>query len=189
MIKDLNFTFPGFTGTTGSCHLRVAMKSTEKKMVIVCSQYKNYYGTSVTNAVETIAEKFFYDVAHKRISDIEIPNLSENTIIYSKTNSFEKLLIKLKLLNEKRGMNKIYLNTYQLFNNVIWIERYPIGAGLKESVDDYMLVQLDEKFHPQWVNKISEEFINKETGFSLSELLVDSKELDFKTLKTMNSVV
>ena len=180
MIKDLNFTFPGFTGTTGSCHLRVAMKSKEYKMVIVCSQYKNYYGTSVTNAVETIAEKFFYDVAHKRIPDIEIQNLSENTIIYSHTNSFEKLLIKLKLLNEKRGMNKIYLNTHQLFNNVIWIQRYPVETGLKESVDECMLVTMDEKFNPQWINKVSEEFINKETGFSLSELLIDSKQLDFK---------
>ncbi|MDX8164805.1 hypothetical protein [Acinetobacter pittii] len=189
MIKDLNFTFPGFTGTTGSCHLRVAMKSTESKMVIVCSQYKNYYGTTVTNAVETIAEKFFYDVAHKKISGIEIPSLSENTIIYSENNSFEKFLIKLKLLNEKRVKNRIYLNTHQLFNNVIWIERYPIGTGLKEFVDDCKLVMMDEKFNPQWCNKISEEFINNETGFSLSELLIDSNELDFKNLNTMNYVV
>ena len=188
MIKDLNFTFPGFTGTTGYCHLRVAMKSTDSKMVIVCSQYKSYYGTSVTNAVETIAEKFFYDVANKKNSSIEIPKLSENTIVYNKNNSFEKLLIKLKLLNKNREVNRIYLNTHQLFNNVLWIERYPIGTGLKEFEDDYKLVTMDEKFNPQWCNKISEEFINKETGFSLSELLVDSKELDFKTLKTKNHV-
>ena len=77
-------------------------------------------------------------------------------------------------------MNKIYLNTHQLFNNVIWIQRYPVETGLKESVDECMLVTMDEKFNPQWINKVSEEFINKETGFSLSELLIDSKQLDFK---------
>ena len=73
VIKDLHFNFVGFHGTDGYCHLRVAQKSSKKKMVIVCSQYKNYYGTSPTNAMELIAEKFFYDVANKNIEGFDLP--------------------------------------------------------------------------------------------------------------------
>ncbi|WP_044103764.1 hypothetical protein [Acinetobacter pittii] len=180
MIRDLHFSFPGFSGTTGYCHLRVAMKSTESKIVIVCSQYKNYYGTSVTNAVETIAQKFFYDVANKNIANIEIPNLSEYIVTYKDISFFTKLLISLKLLKEKRESKKIYLNIPGLFNNIVWIERYPLGTGLKEFEDDCRLVKMDEQFNPQWCQKISDEFVRQETGFSLSELLIDHEKLDLK---------
>ncbi|MDD9320132.1 hypothetical protein M0O54_08345 [Acinetobacter lactucae] len=183
MIKDLHFSFPGFSATTGYCHLRVAMKSTESKMVIVCSQYKNYYGTSVTNAVETIAEKFFYDVANKNIVNIEIPNLSEYKIFSKDRNLLTRLLIKLKLLNDKNQSKKIYLNIPELFNNILWIERYPLDTGLREFEDDCRLVKMDEQFNPQWCQKISDEFVRQETGFSLSELLIDNEKLDLKNLQ------
>lgn len=106
MIKDLHFSFPGFSGTTGYCHLRVAMKSTESKIVIVCSQYKNYYGTSVTNAVETIAQKFFYDVANKNIANIEIPNLSEYTVTYRDISFFYKASLKPKIAKREKRIEK-----------------------------------------------------------------------------------
>jgi len=179
MINDLHFSFPGFTATTGYCHLRVGIKPNESKMVIVCSQYKNYYGTSVTNAVETIAQKFFYDVARNNILNIEIPLLSEYTKTYNVEKSFSKVLRKLKLLKDKKEPEKIYLNIFQIFKNVIWIERYPSGTGLIKE-DDCRLVTMDENFNPQWGPKVTDEFVRKETGFPLSELLINEDALDLK---------
>lgn len=181
MINDFHFTFPGFTAT-GYCHLRVAAKNNESKMVIVCSQYKNYFGTSVTNAVETIVQKFFYDVALNNISNIEIPNLSENTTIYKNENSFTQFFRKLTLQKNKSETQKIILNIPKLFNNVIWIERYTPGNGLLEFEDHCRLVHMDEKFNPVWGRKVTDEFIRKETGFSLSELLINEDELDLKNI-------
>lgn len=183
MINDLHFSFPGFSATTGYCHLRVGIKPNESKIVIVCSQYKNYYGTSVTNAVETIAQKFFYDVARNNITNIEIPILSEYTKTYDVEKFFSKVLRKLKLLKDKKEPNKIYLNISQIFKNVIWIERYPSGTGLREFEDDCRLVTMDENFNPLWGPKVTDEFVRKETGFSLSELLINEDALDLKNMK------
>jgi hypothetical protein len=55
MLKDIHLRFVGFHASTGRCQIRLARLGRDKPLVIVCSQYKNYYGTSVTNALEIMS--------------------------------------------------------------------------------------------------------------------------------------
>lgn len=183
MIKDLHFSFPGFSATIGYCHLRVAMKPTESKMIIVCSQYKNYYGTSVTNAVETIAQKFFYDVVNGKIEGVSLPNIFDYEEWHSDVNWIDQMLVKLNPNKYKNRFKTIKLNIPKHFNDVIWIERYPAGTGLSDYEDDFRLVSMGKQKDPHWHEKPNNDFIRNETGFELSDLLADKNTLDLKEIK------
>lgn len=192
MIKDLNFHFTGFYGTEGYCHLRVAQKSTNSKMIIICSQYKNYYGTSPTNAIEIIAEKFFYDVVNGKIKDISLQNTFSYEEWHNDVNWIDQLLVKSNPYKYKHRFKKIRLNIPKHFNDIIWIERYPPGTGLRDYEDDFRLVSMGDQMDPHWHEKPSDEFIKNETGFILSDLLIDASMLDLKEIqnkiKNLNEV-
>lgn len=190
MIKDLNFHFRGFHGTDGYCHLRIAQKSSKSKMIIICSQYKNYYGTSPTNAIEIISEKFFYDVINGKIKDIFLSNIFDYEEWQNDTSWLDRMLVKLNPSKYKYRFKNIYLNIPKHFNEVIWIERYPPGTGLRDYEDDFRLVSMGDQMDPHWHEKPSDEFIKKETGYILSDLLIDASTLDLqevqKKIKTLD---
>jgi hypothetical protein len=183
VIKDLHFNFLGFHGTDGYCHLRVAQKSSKKKMVIVCSQYKNYYGTSPTNAMELIAEKFFYDVANKNIEGFDLPKVITYEEWHKDTSKVDKLLVKVNPKKYKERFKNTHLDIPKMFKEIIWIERYPAGTGFWDHKDHFSLVSMGDKKDPRWHGKPSNEFITSNTGFSISELFADTEAVDLKEVQ------
>lgn len=179
MIKDLHFNFVGFHGTDGYCHLRVAQKSSKQKMVIVCSQYKNYYGTSPTNAMELIVEKFFYDVFNKKIEDFDLPKIITYEEWHQDTNIIDRFLVKRNPKKYKDRFKNIYLDIPKIFKEIIWIERYPTGTGFWNQEDDFSLVSMGPQKDPHWHGRPSDELIKLKTGFAISELFADPEVIDF----------
>lgn len=183
MIKDLHFNFIGFHGSEGYCHLRVAQKSSKSKMIIVCCQYKNYSGTSPTNAIELIAEKFFYDVVNKKIEGVILPNIFKYEKWHRDVNWFDRLLVMLSPCKYKSRFINTYLDIPRHFKEIIWLERYPAGTGLSDHKDDLRLVSMGKYKDIHWHEKPSDGFIKSETGFTISELLADAKGMDLKEIK------
>ncbi|ELA9316621.1 hypothetical protein HYO05_22995 [Vibrio parahaemolyticus] len=183
MIKDIHFSFVGFHGTDGYCHLRVAQKSSTKKMVIVCSQYRNYYGTSPTNAMEIIAEKFFYDVANKNIEGFDLPKIITYEEWHQDVNSLDKLLVKTNPEKYKKRFKNTFLDVPKMFKEIVWIERYPAGTGLWDHEDGFSLVSMGDQKDPHWHGKPTDDFIISKTGFSISELFADPEVLDLKEVQ------
>lgn len=179
----MHFNFVGFHGTDGHCHLRVAQKSSKNKMVIVCSQYKNYYGTSPTNAMERIAEKFFYDVANKNIEGFDLPKIITYEEWHKDVNRFDRLLVKIDPEKYKKRFKNTYLDIPNMFKEIIWIERYPAGTGFRDHEDDFSLVSMGERKDPHWHGRPSDEFITSNTGFSIAELFADPEVIDLKEVQ------
>jgi hypothetical protein len=189
VIKDLHFNFEGFHGTDGYCHLRVAQKSSKKKMVIVCSQYKNYYGTSPTNAMELIAEKFFYDVVNKKIDGFDLPKIITYEEWHQDVNALDKFLVKLDPQKYKKRFKNIYLNIPKMFREIVWIERYPAGTGFWDHEDDFRLVSMGDQKDPRWHGRPSDDFIKSNTGFSIAELFADPEAIDLKEVQKNNEKI
>ena len=63
------FRFPGFM-SEGRCFLRVIENN--KKYIFICAQLKDYYGTSITNAIEQIAQKAAKMVLPHKINPREL---------------------------------------------------------------------------------------------------------------------
>ena len=183
MIRDLHFKFVGFHGSDGYCHLRVAQKTPDSKMVVVCSQYKNYYGTSPTNAVELIAQKFFYDVVNGEIKDISLPIKPTYEKWHDDVSYIDKLLVKLKPEKYKKRFKNTYLDISKIFNEIIWIERYPAGTGFWNDKDDLSLVSMGEYEDPNWHGRPTECFIKESTGFEFSDLFADPEVIDLKKVQ------
>ncbi|MCC5903753.1 MAG: hypothetical protein JJT87_17700 [Halomonas sp.] len=183
MIRDLHFKFVGFHGTDGYCHLRIAQKTLDSKMVVVCSQYKNYYGTSPTNAVELIAKKFFYDVVNGEIKDLSLPIEPTYEKWHNDVSHIDKLLVKLKPEKYKKRFKNTYLDIPKIFNEILWIERYPAGTGFWNDEDGLSVVSMGEHEDPNWHGRPTEGFIKKSTGFDFSDLFADPEVIDLKAVQ------
>ncbi|MGI0119626.1 hypothetical protein [Zooshikella sp. RANM57] len=183
MIRDLHFNFVGFHGSDGYCHLRIAQKTPDSKMVVVCSQYKNYYGTSPTNAVELIAKKFFYDVVNGTIKDVTLPIEPTYERWHDDVSWIDKLLVELKPKKYKKRFKNTYLDIPKIFNEILWIERYPAGAGFWNDEDDLELVSMGDYEDPSWHGRPTESFIQENTGFDFSDLFADPEVIDLKEVQ------
>ncbi|MDY4366977.1 hypothetical protein SNR26_04075 [Pectobacterium brasiliense] len=184
MLKDLHFRFTGFHGSRGRCHIRLVRADHDKPLVIICSQYINYYGTSVTNAVEIIAEKLFYDIANKRIegNDISYP-LSIYRGWDSDINFFDKLISLIFPRKYKSRFSSLRLDLVESFSKIIWIENYPETFSKFSEKKHLAIVKIDSDGYPHWFG-IRDELFFKDTGLSISEILPDDDELDLNKVES-----
>jgi len=136
------FKFPGF-GQTGTCFLRVRVNS-DGTSVFLCSQLKNYTGTSVTNAVEEIFVKA-----------VEV--LQQEGVYKPKRKHWYSL--------------KPELDIQAVAARMRWVEYYPKGTGVFDS-DSYALVSFDSELRPVWnymsLSRIIKECAVPETFFQVS---------------------
>lgn len=188
MLKDIHFKFVGFHGSDGRCHIRVAKKSKDKPLVIVCSQYKNYYGTSVTNALELIAEKLFYEIANGRIEgvsfDFEIPIYEQ---WHFDANRFDKFLTKALPRKYHHRFKDRLLDILTIFNKIVWIEHYPKDVGLLQDSATASIVRLDENGSPHWQHKILKSDY-ADTGFDQNELFISGNEIDLEYVRNVSEL-
>lgn len=125
------FTFPGFW-REGECDLTVYIRN--KSIIFVCSQRRDYNGTSVTNAVEAIR--------HKAIDQICNDGLVTATA--------SKTFLETIFLTRAR-LDKALSSAARRFvaENSKWVEHYPNGTGVAYE-DSYAIVHFSAGGEPAW---------------------------------------
>ena len=127
MLKNIHLRFFGFHGSAGRCQIRPARLGKDKPLVIVCGQYKNYYGTSVTNALEIIAETLFYQIANNQVDGVSFDKpLPVYEEWHADVNLFDKILTKIFPAKYGDRFSTRRLNIPEIFREIVWIENYPI---------------------------------------------------------------
>lgn len=152
--EHLPFHFQGFW-EEGCCFLRVICK--EGRAVFFCCQLPEYFGTSITNAAESIQSRAVEELLRAKTSDGDpVLDVSVNL------NLFEKLFRTTRDI-EQESMQKVF--SYMRKNSK-WIEHYPPDIGLAES-GSYALVDFSEGGEPTW-NYVSKEYLQSQfPGFDL----------------------
>lgn len=189
MHKDIHFKFYGFHGSDGRCHIRILQSSPEKPIVIVCTQYRNYYGTSVTNALEIISEKLFYEIVNGRIEGVQF-NFEPSTYHewHPDVNSFDRVLTKYFPMKYAKRFQEHLLNIPDTFNKIIWIERYPRNVGLIYSQETLSRVTLNSEGRPNWHYSVPESYLLQELGLNKIDLLVNDDDLDLEKVKKISEL-
>ena len=145
------FRFEG-VGSQGTCFLRVRVRSSG--LVVLCSQLLEYYGTSVTNAVEQI----LVETIEQLQADVGLDHL-----IAAKPWWRSRI--------DKNGIIE------QVVRRTAWVEHYPPGAGLAPA-GSFALVAFDSKLHPVW-NYVSKDVAAAECGVEPGFLKVDTRLLHY----------
>lgn len=152
MTNDLTatteYSFPGFGKTEGACLITLGYSS-GKRPIIVCSQKHNYFGTSITNAAEVIANDFIIDLMAASIpdgrfdpSDTSIQAKLRNDLAKHWTKSIRNNCLVLGRLFRESGLR--------------WLEHYPAGTGIVSS-DRFTEVVFSDSNNPEWLQSMSAE--------------------------------
>ncbi|MCF5199911.1 hypothetical protein [Pseudomonas syringae] len=126
-------------------------------IVFLCCQLPDYYGTSVTNAVESIKAEAIE--ALLRAYTDEGTAVMETVI---KPGYFARLLHPRGFFDQHAKQVAIaYIRKHSM-----WIEHYPAGVGLAHS-GSYAIVHFSENGEPSW-NYVSPEYLqNQVPGIDL----------------------
>jgi hypothetical protein len=154
-------------------------------LVIVCSQYRNYYGTSVTNALEIIAEALFDEIARNNIDGVSF----ENSLPIIKewhfdANCFDKFLATVYPTKYGNRFSTWRLDMGEIFSRIIWIENYPIDKKSFSFDKHVNVVTLDTSGSPTWHGRPTDKWLVEQTGFSIEELLPPDENLDLDNIET-----
>ena len=149
--KDFRrFQFPGFDHI-GTCFLRVRVNS-DGTSIFLCSQLKNYTGTSVTNVVEEIFVKAVSELQKSGLFKIKRPHW------YS--------------LKRELSFSEIVARSS-------WVEHYPKGVGISSDKDTYALVSFDRDLKPAW-DYVSLERAIKICGVEKDFFHISQEDLDYE---------
>ncbi|MCD5997283.1 hypothetical protein KDX38_27455 [Pseudomonas sp. CDFA 602] len=147
-VEFLPFRFQGFW-EEGNCFLRIISRN--GKIVFLCCQLPDYYGTSVTNAVESIKAKAI-DALLRAYTD-EGTAVMETVI---KPGYFARLLHRRDYFDQHAMQAAIAY----ICKHSMWIEHYPAGVGLAHS-GSYAIVHFSENGEPSW-NYVSPEYLQSQ---------------------------
>lgn len=179
MLKDIHFEFAGFHGSRGRCQIRLARHSKNKPLVIVCSQYRNYYGTSITNAHEIIAASLLYKIANHEIADVALDGpLPVFREWHNDANLLDKALARLFPSKYGERFESVRLDLPSVFSNVVWLENYPAQPDRYTWANRCHLVTWGDDGNPLWHGQPTDAWLMQETGFKLAELLPADEALD-----------
>lgn len=125
------FSFPGFW-QEGECDLTAHIR--RQSIVFVCSQRLEYYGTSVTNAIEVIRQK-------------AIEQIVDDGLL--KADASKTLLERMFLTQAKVERALRFAARAFVLKNSTWIEHYPEGTGIAYE-DSYSIVHFSAVGEPAW---------------------------------------
>lgn len=183
MLFDIHMRYR-HSHATGKCHVRVCRAGNDMPIVFVCSQYRNYYGVSVTNAVESIADTLFHHIANESIENLrfefELPLIRR---WHDDANIFDKALVQLFPAKYKRRFISERLDLFKVFERIIWLEHYPVDQRKGNFQETLNLVRLDESWRPHWMGSPTEDWLIENSGFSREELLPSATDLDLNVIE------
>ena len=168
MRENFVLNFPGFANSNSQCHIRI-LADPDKPVVIVCSQFLNYTGTSIMNAYEII-RGYIYDylsMKHRNELKEEIAQeLDHLAKIIEKTRKFRIAFVVYLL----RFAAKLLTNRLPFIKQlkeskpeIYWVEHWPEGSGILTGTN-YLLVSENEVGDPSW-KKIDVASISKSLGY------------------------
>jgi|GEM_PF-3315907 len=190
MHKDQVLEYSGFHNSASKCHLRF-LYDENQKFVIICSEMLTNYGTSVTNYIEDIQKETFKfiqeefkkptlkEVLFHYFKNTDVDNIFDDILNRLDKRKYKYLPFILELMKDTITISKTYKSSRKnlefIFNNLIWIEHYPIGRGIKDKEDTYAHVTFKDN-NPEW-NYVSLESICKYTGYSKEQLQIPIDKL------------
>lgn len=190
MQKDKVLEYLGFHNYESKCHLRF-LYNENQKFVIICSEMLTNYGTSVTNYIEEIQketlefiqEEFkkptLKEVLFNYFKNTDIDNIFDDILNRLDKRKYKYLPFILELMKDTITISKTSKSSREdlefIFNNLIWIEHYPIGRGIKDKEDTYAHVIFKDNY-PEW-DYVSLESICKYTGYSKEQFQIPIDKL------------
>jgi len=178
MLTDLHLRFDGFWGSLGQCHIRLCQNGDGKPLIITCSQYNNYVGTSVTNALESVAKALFHHIANGKIENVrfnfELPIIDEE---HPDVNLLDRALMWLAPKKYRPRFITKKLDIPKIFEQVVWLEHYPPNrSSMRER--HLRRVQMSSTGAPVWHGLQQEEWFIGNLGYSTKDLIPPDKDLD-----------
>lgn len=153
-IASFDFRFPGFVGE-GRCDLTIDTALLDGRPTVVCSQKRNYSGTSITNALEDIAKKLYVDVAK---GGLDTDGAGQQEVVQSLRAFWKR--------RKPLGLRALYGR-----EAVRWVEHYPAGTGLG-SGDSFREVLFDGEDSPLWQPQLNLAMAESRFGKALIEQVV-----------------
>lgn len=158
-IASFDFKFQGFVGQ-GNCYLTIDSGQKKSRPSVVCSQKRNYTGTSITNALEDIARKLYVEVAQDRI---KTTGRGQRDVLDALRSFWSE--------RKPTGLRTLYGTS-----GVRWIEHYPPGTGLALG-DSFREVVFDAEDSPLWMSTFNAKLAEVEFGAELIQQAMRSKSL------------
>lgn len=149
------FSFPG-VARDGMCFLRICIR--KRTPVFLCTQLKDYTGTSITNAAEAILK-------------CAINKLVNEGVVVSRRNKSLR-----DYFSEEHFNKKKYNDIVRFFSErTVWIEHYPPDAGIAPG-GSYAIVKFDMQLNPSW------SYVRKETAIRASGLEPSFLDVPYENL-------
>ena len=135
---SFNFKFQGFVNE-GRCGITIGTGANTQQYVIVCSQKRDYHGTSVTNALEIIAT----DLANAVMSDqLDLDHKVGDTEILNG--------LRANWNGIQAAATELTLRNFYSEKLALWIEHYPANTGMFPG-DRFTQVVFDGAGNPSWL--------------------------------------
>lgn len=157
-MKEFVYRFEGFHGTPSRCHIRI-LNEKGKPIVVMCSQFSDKPGTSVTNMAEEIAfsTRQYLESNNATLATLVTRYLREKTIseiladlICAIKQAKDYLVLMLEWIKCTFDYHHNYKNNKNRIENFIWVEHYAPGVGLYEN-GSYAVVSFDgDMWGPNW---------------------------------------
>ena len=179
ITQDFIYKFGGFGGYPSRCHIRV-LDEPGLPLVVICSQMANKPGTSVTNAVEIIAESIQDYLAQDNLP------LAGAIQRYIKTSKFTKMLGDLiARLKESKNLTVFTLESIKLaleyretqinrsrkFAEMVWVEHYDSSIGISQKCEYLKVSFKGDTWEPRW-ECTTPDVLSKSTGYPVAEFKI-----------------
>ena len=183
---DFIHEYSGVQGRKSSCHIRI-LNGEGKPITVICSQLPSNNGTSVTNVAENIAAEIYeqIDSSKKTLRNVIKDYFDEHQ-------GYEMVDHLIKKLKESGGYSLFFLEILkqalkfssesklaaERIKNLVWVEHYPIGAGLHPTTHEYSVVRFNEEtWEPNWTKWVTETAFSKFTGYSVKDVTLAGVKL------------
>lgn len=179
IVQDFTYSFGGFGGHPSRCHIRV-LDEPDKPLVVICSQLANKPGTSVTNAVEIIAQS-----VQDYLAQDNLP-LAAAIQKYIKTSKLTKMLGDLVTrLKESKNLTVFTLESIKLaleyreshiarsskVAEMLWVEHYDSSIGLSPKCEYLEVSFKPGSWEPLWECTTATALSNS-TGYPITEFQI-----------------
>ncbi len=188
-VQDFVVSYPTVRGHA-QCHVRL-LDDAPRPLAVVCSQFINHRGGSVTNYVGEIRQELqsgafpqqrrLLPEVHERVREA-VAKPTADTVIDALValvtlDTGYVVRTAFKTVSAVWDTVKVRQRRAQRISDVLWVEHYPAGSlGSLFADDKYALVTFDENGMPDWEHVTLAQVVER-SGFSEQEIRKDRGSL------------
>lgn len=192
-IQDFVVEYPTVSGHA-QCHVRL-LDDESRPLTVVCSQFINHRGGSVTNYIGEIQQELHGGVlpqqprllpeVRERVR-VAVAKPTADTVIDAVTalltlNMGYVVKTGLKAISAVGDTVKLRQRRAQRLSEILWVEHYPAGSlGSLFQEDKYALVAFDDNGMPNWEHVTLTQVVER-SRFSEQEIQKDRASLVLQT--------